>query len=183
MSLKEKALNGIWNAYSDNMPKFTMHSTIAGWILAVASNVFGVSIDKKIDKKEKKYLIPREIGDGAANILLFLCITKPMTWIANQLVENKKIVSKTMNEENKNILKSGLGVGASLLGAIIVSNILAPVIRNTFAAKSQKKFLNDQNSSPEKNPAAVINPVQNNMRPIPHMQTFLTEIRSGSLRI
>ena len=180
-SLGQNALNKAWDLYADDLPKFTMHSTIAGWVLAVASNVFGVSIDKKIDKKEKKYLIPREIGDGAANILLFLCITKPMTTCVNRLVDEGKIASKTI--ENTNILKGGLGVGASLLGAIIVSNVLAPVIRNVVAAKSQKKFLKKQNNPTEQNPAPITKPVQNSTIQAPYMQTFLNAVHSGNLRV
>lgn len=172
-------LNKAYNAYADNLPKFTMHSTIAGWTLAVASNIFGIAIDKKVNKKEKKYLIPREIFDGAANIGLFVLITQPMTKFANKLVENGKIGIKGVEKLDKETLKmlhGGLGVAASLLGAVIVSNILAPIIRNVLATKSQKKYLSaNENQKPQIAPIQTV-PNQEIKSP---MQVFLTNIHSS----
>ena len=84
---------------------------------------------------------------------------------------------------SKEALKSGLGVGASLLGAIVVSNVLAPIIRNTVAARSQKKFLEKQNNSTEQNVTLITKPTTNNPVKTPYMQTFLNAVHSGNLKV
>lgn len=118
--------------YANDNAKFLFITAAVGWFLASASQTFGIVVNKKIDKDEKKFLIPQEICDGAANIGLYALVTAPLIKAADDLIDNGKISFKNIEKNTPEFdkLKGGAKVLASLVGAVLSSSILAPLIRN-----------------------------------------------------
>ena len=62
-----------------------------GWILSSLAQVTAVVINPKIPKEQKKFLIPQEMADAAANIASFFIITKAFTKFGEGLVQSGKL--------------------------------------------------------------------------------------------
>ncbi|MBE7706658.1 MAG: hypothetical protein E7Z91_05400 [Cyanobacteria bacterium SIG30] len=133
---------GIFNRYANNTDKFLLDTAAIGWGLAAAANIVGVTFNKKIDPKEKKYLIPQELADGVTNVGLFYVLTHSMIKGARKLVD-KGIIDFDKSLPQKDIIKARHGVAAvaSLLGAVVSSNIITPIVRNNYASYMQKRYL------------------------------------------
>ena len=128
--------------YANNTDKFLTDTAAIGWGLASAANTCGVIFNKKIDKKEKRYLIPQELADGVTNVGLFYLLTYSLIKGARKLVDTGfiKFVDKLSNAD-KIKAKNGVATVASLIGAVVSSNIITPIVRNNYASHMQKKYL------------------------------------------
>lgn len=199
-----KLLQKIFDSYKDDTSKLLIHAATASWTLASIANVVGISCSKKIDSKQKKFLIPQEIADGATNIGLFIIITESLTKLAGKLADNGKIVFKEYAKDaNGNILKDaggkfikqavekgsevfksrkgGLQIVASLIGAVVSSNILTPIIRNQYAASRQKAALKLEESKIVPGPSLPY--FKQNMNKNMQMSSFLAFTKNTDMRV
>lgn len=94
LSLYQKALAQIYKSYSMDVGKALVHTGTIGWLFSAIAQVTMISTNKNIDKKEKQFLIPQEIADGAINVGLFFTISKLIKDYADNLVETGKIALK-----------------------------------------------------------------------------------------
>ena len=62
-SLFTRAKNLIAKHYGDAPGKMLVHTGVIGWILSSAAQVCAISINDKIPKEQKMYLITQEIAD------------------------------------------------------------------------------------------------------------------------
>lgn len=125
--------------YANDNAKFLFITAAAGWFLASAAQTFGIAVNNKIDKDEKKFLIPQEICDGAANIGLYALVTAPLIKTTDKLVESGKISFKNIQKNTPEFdkLRGGARVLASLAGAVLSSSILTPLIRNKIGSMAK----------------------------------------------
>ncbi len=198
-----RLLEGIANLYKDNKSRMLIHAATAGWTLVSIANIVGISTSKDLESKQKKYLVPQEIADSATNIGLFVLTTKALTWAADKLANNKNLIKfETVAKNNKDkVLKNiaasvdthkdavgGLKVFASLIGAVIASNIITPIIRGHYASWRQKsalKKLGEPLVLPETKgiTAGPSLPFKNNMPQPINMNSFLAFTRNTGMRI
>lgn len=128
---------------SDNA-KFLFLSAAAGWILASAAQTLGIAASQKIDKEDKKFLIPQELADGAANIGLYALFTVPLMMLTEYVVGSGKFIKFKGAAPNSPELKNitdGAKVIASFVGAVVSSNVLTPIVRNKLGTIAQRKAL------------------------------------------
>jgi hypothetical protein len=137
--------SAVFQRYADHTDKFLTDTAAIGWFLASAANMCGVMFNKKIDPKDKKYLIPQEMADGITNVGLFYLLTNSLIKGSKKAfekgVDSGFIKGIVKNTDAFNTVKSGVGVAASLIGAVFCSNVLTPLVRNNYAASMQKKYL------------------------------------------
>jgi hypothetical protein len=97
-SLYQKALAQIYKSYSHDVGKALVHMGTIGWLFSALAQVTMIATNKNIEKKEKKFLIPQEIADGAINVGLFFTISKLIKDYADNLVESGKISLETTEQ-------------------------------------------------------------------------------------
>lgn len=93
-SLYQQALAQIYKSYSQDVGKALVHMGTAGWLFSAIAQVAMIATNKNMDKKEKQFLIPQEIADGAINVGLFFTVSKLIKDYADKLVETGKISLK-----------------------------------------------------------------------------------------
>ena len=113
-----------------NNDMFLFITAAASWVLASAAQTMGIVVNKNIDKEDKKFLIPQEIGDGVMNIVMYAALTMPLMWATKKTLGLTKLSPKA---------KEGASVIASVVGAIVSSNILTPIARNKLGSMAQRK--------------------------------------------
>ncbi len=69
-----------------------------GWILSSIAQVVGVATNKKLDPKEKKFLIPQEIADAIVNVGFFMLLTHNSSKVGGHFVKTGKIATKGLIE-------------------------------------------------------------------------------------
>ncbi len=155
----------------DNNANFLFITAALGWALASLAQTIGLAGNKEISKEDKRFLIPQEIADGAANIGLYALVTTNLMKGAEKLTKpgkNGKTIINLKNEagdilsyaENQKLytkMGRNLKTGAAILGGVISTCILTPIIRNAFGAYMKKRA--DKNA-PDKPSQAVINNAQ-----------------------
>jgi|GEM_PF-1316113 len=194
-------LEWIAKHYKDNTAKMLIHAAAAAWTLATLANVVGITTSKQIETKQKKYLVPHELADGAANIGLFAATTLGLVWGADKLANNKKLINFETAAKNakgkvfKNIAKSadthkdavgGLKVIASLVGAVIASNIITPIVRGQFASWRQKSTIKAGEESLNVVSVAPLSPslpFTNNRPQHLQMNSFLAFTKNSGMKI
>lgn len=97
-SLYQRALAQIYKSYSHDVGKALVHMGTIGWLFSALAQVTMIATNKNIEKKEKKFLIPQEIADGAINVGLFFTISKLIKNYADNLVESGKISLETTEQ-------------------------------------------------------------------------------------
>lgn len=97
-SLYQRALAQIYKSYSHDVGKALVHMGTIGWLFSALAQVTMIATNKNIEKKEKKFLIPQEIADGAINVGLFFTISKLIKDYADNLVESGKISLETTEQ-------------------------------------------------------------------------------------
>jgi len=148
----------------DNNANFLFTTAAIGWILASCAQTFGVVVNKELSKEEKRFLVPQEIADGAANIGLYALVTTNMMKGAEKLCKpgkNGKPFIGLKNEAGQILdyathgaeyakMGRNLKTGAAILGGIISTCILTPIARNAFAGYMKKRA---DRKNPENRPA------------------------------
>src|SRR5574344_1996050 len=90
----QSVLSSVYNAYSKDQGKVLVITSTLGWILSSMAQVFMFVTEKKIEKKEKKFLIPQEISDGIVNVGLFYTICAVIKKTGDWGVEHGKLAIK-----------------------------------------------------------------------------------------
>ncbi len=73
-----------------------------GWFLSALAQLTAVTINNKIPKEQKKFLIPQESFDAAINIASFYLITRKFTKVGENLVKSGKLITPAI----KNFINS-----------------------------------------------------------------------------
>lgn len=163
--------NYLYKHYGQESGKLIVHTGVVTWTMYSLAHVGAILFNDKIPKEQKKFLVPREIADGALNIVAFYAITNTLKNISSRLVSTGKwsnaairnFVKKNpsaevkMGELSTNLPKTykgnedfynayspfnnGLGMLSTTLGSVIACNVGTPFIRNYYGAKQQKKSL------------------------------------------
>lgn len=97
-SLYQSALTQIYKSYSHDVGKALVHMGTVGWLFSSLAQVAMIVTNKNIEKKEKQFLVPQEIADGAINVGLFFTISKLIKDYADNLVESGKISLETTEQ-------------------------------------------------------------------------------------
>lgn len=135
MSIKDSILQNtgkLLNKSKDNNGAFLFVTLAASWILASCAQTIGLISNKKLSKEDKKFLVPQEIMDGSFNIASYAGVTVPLMCIAG------KLASKKYPANNKAV--EGVKTTAAIVGGIISSNIVTPILRNRTSAFIKKKM-------------------------------------------
>ena len=148
MGLRESAARNagkLLNTCAKNNGMFLFTTAAIGYVLASLAQTVGLILNKKIDKEEKKFLVPQEIFDGVSNIVTYAAITFPI------MAGAKSLAAKKLPDNPKAI--EGANTLAAVAGGIIASNIATPILRNKTGAKVQRIIENKvQKSSSAANP-------------------------------
>jgi len=82
--------------FATNPGKALMHLGAVGLGLSCLAQLFMIvsSTDKEIDRKNKKFLIPQEIADGAINLGLYYTITSGIRKMGDSLLEKGAISTR-----------------------------------------------------------------------------------------
>ena len=137
----------------DNNANFLFVTAALGWALASLAQTVGLARNKELSKKDKKFLIPQEMADGAVNIGMYALVTTNLMKGAEKLAkpgrdgktlislknEAGDILSYAQNQKLYAKMGRNLKTGAAILGGVISTCILTPVIRNAFGAYIKKK--------------------------------------------
>lgn len=137
----------------NNNAGFLFITAALGWVLASAAQTVGLMNNKELSKKDKKFLVPQEIADGAANIGMYALVTTNLMKGAEKICkpgkngkpficlkdETGKILDYSTNIEQYAKTGRNLKTGAAILGGIISTCILTPIVRNAFGAYMKKK--------------------------------------------
>lgn len=83
-----------WEYYSKDVGKSLIHWGSVGWVFSSLAQIFAIAINKDIEKKEKKFLIPQEMADGAVNVGLYYTITQAIKSLGDSIVESGNFIKK-----------------------------------------------------------------------------------------
>lgn len=83
-----------WECYSKDVGKSLIHWGSVGWVFSSLAQIFAIAINKNIEKKEKKFLIPQEMADGAVNVGLYYTITQAIKSLGDSFVESGSFIKK-----------------------------------------------------------------------------------------
>jgi len=155
MSLLNSLKHFVANTGEDQARMLMKLSALA-WILSSASQIAAIAWNNKLSKKEKSFLIPQEMFDGAVNVGLFLTLTQGFISGTKALI-NKDIIKLKKPAGNPELYHSPVVMIASIVGGVIAGNILTPIIRNYLGARMQKRlmdnhvmpFQNERNEMPK----------------------------------
>ncbi len=166
--------NYLYKKYGEAPGKMLVHTGVLGWILSSAAQVTAVLINDKIQTKEKLFLIPQECADAAVNILSFYIVTNTFKSIGSKLVSTGKLATPKIQKyikdhnltdkvgkvstdiksgmtgdirEHYTDFKNGVDVITSTVGSILSCNIITPILRNRYAANTQKEILAKRNAN------------------------------------
>lgn len=170
----------------DKMDYIIIGTTCAGWVASSAAQVIGIATNKDYTFPQKKYMIAQEVADAATNIGLYLAVTTSMRFLVLKMVKTGKLTPKSIAEfiENNPELKrnrgkfdfditdhlsptlkntydsfySFAGVATATAGGIVASNVITPIVRNSFAAYRQNKFKQTHPEQPKPTQPAVRTP-------------------------
>lgn len=204
----------IFDKWSKDIGAVLIWTTIGGWVASSSAQILGIMRNSKYSKEQKNFMIHQEIGDAAINIGSFFIITTPLKKLATKLVKTGKITSFAIKRPIKkhgdikqlgnydfdikklpyfsselekpfNSFNNFMGTSAAVLGGILSSNILTPILRNRYASDCQakKKLLFSQNLSVHNQSPVNINyHSQNNVRSKVQNSPF-DKFRGSNLKI
>ncbi len=159
----KKALSTLYEKFAknDNTARLIIVASTGCMVLASIANLIGISIDKKTTKSEKLYLLPQEAADGILNIGLYYFCSEAMRKAAVKAVDNGKILFKDVAKNSPEFIKGREGVAlvASIIGSIVSSNIITPIVRNAIGARAQKKLMLEKGAKAPKMPDYVVHPM------------------------
>ena len=94
----------IYNKYSQNPAKLLVFAGTLGWALSCCAQVGAIVFNEKLSKKDKQFLIPQEIADGAVNVGLYFGITSAAQKYTEKIIENGKVMFKEVEAPLKSVL-------------------------------------------------------------------------------
>lgn len=174
-SFCQKQLDKIAKASVDKMGDILILTSVAGWLASSAAQLFGIAINKDYSKEQKKFMLFQEGADALINIGSYFAVTKSLTKLSSHLVKTGKLAPKSIVEllEKNNLssrrgdynfdvtavdgfkkvrksyngLKCFADATAALVGGVISSNIITPILRNAYASKRQNSYI-EKNKKP-----------------------------------
>lgn len=153
-----------------------------GWATSSVAQIASLSVNKKITKEEKKFLIQQEIAEGAVNTGLYFAITQLGKNIVTNLADKDKI--KFPNSlDSKKINKQNIGILAVVIGSVISCNIVTPILRNVITKRYQEKARKNKIILPQE---PVFKPIlsSSEIKNTPNaFKPFSTFIASSGLKI
>ena len=169
MTKLKKQLDNIARASADNMGDVLIFTSVAGWLASSAAQIIGIAVNDKYTKDQKKFMLPQEMADAAINIGSFLLFTTSLKALSSKLVSTGKLAPKkvveflkarglekqrgkfnfdvTLAEGFNEVRQSYTGFknfsdsAAAVIGGIISSNIVTPILRNEYASYKHNKYL------------------------------------------
>lgn len=218
----------MYNNYCKDTAKMLLITGTLGWIFSAAGQIVGIASNKKVAKKEKKFLIPQEIADAVINIASFYIVTNKLQNFAKARVSTGKIITPAIRKicekfninhtakfgeivpdigkgildkakEYENALKlysegkltltkaevesfttkkdqlnvfydkkyspfeGGVKVVGNIIGAVVSSNIITPLIRNPIASFKQKLDMSREENKDIVKPSSRVVLGQNNL--------------------
>lgn len=157
----------IFEKCSKDMGSVLIWTTIGGWVASSAAQIFAIKHNSKYTKEQKSFMIPQEISDAAVNIGAFFLITTPIKKLSTKLVTTGKIIPNVVRrviiknndkcrigkldfnitktpyfgevEKTFNSFHNFMTTSAAVLGGVISSNIVTPILRNRYASQRQAK--------------------------------------------
>ena len=165
----------VFDKCSKDIGSVLIWTTIAGWAASSAAQILGIARNSKYSKEQKTFMIYQELGDAVMNIGSFFLITTPLKRLATKMVstgkllphELKKVVIQNneghrlgkldFNLANKGYLTAKMkktynsfhnfmSTTSAVVGGIISSNIVTPILRNEYASRRQAKKIMVMNS-------------------------------------
>lgn len=167
----QKRFNWIYRNFCDDTSKMLIVTGTLGWILSSLAQAAGILANSKLSTEKKSFLLPQELIDGFINAITFIGITTIAKGCIAKMASTGKIAPLSVrNYLNKNsIYKNKVGkldfklddvlpkdtkvmksyksyknfvttmgtIGASILSC----NIATPLIRNAYASKIQKTYI------------------------------------------
>ena len=122
-NLLERFNNYIYKKFSNDMGASLIVLGVAGWTFSALGQLGMIALNKNIDKKEKKFLIPQEIADGVVNVTLFYTICAGIKKAVDSLLESGKILTFRTN----NLVKEFRAGQSSVEDLIKAARIKTPV--------------------------------------------------------
>jgi len=95
---------GIYNKYSQNPAKLLVFTGTLGWALSCCAQVGAIVFNDKLSSKDRQFLIPQEIADGAVNVGLYFGITSAAQKYTEKVIESGKVMFKEMQAPLKRVL-------------------------------------------------------------------------------
>lgn len=92
-----KLIANAFERYSGDVGDALIHLGAVGWFFSAAAQITMIARNKDIDKKEKKFLIPQEIADGAINVGLYYTVCAGIKKIGEKLLENCVFITEETN--------------------------------------------------------------------------------------
>lgn len=133
--------NHLTNAamYAYNNPAQFLRYTAAGtYTLSTLMQAGGIAKNKSIPEKEKSFLIPQELLNGALQLTTFLTLATSLENWGRKLAQQGKILAKAGVPNTPRFI-NGVAVAFSLIGTVLSFNLVTPLLRNPIAYYVQKK--------------------------------------------
>ncbi len=151
MNLLSNSLLKTSVSYMKDPAGFNRIAYIMSWGASSTGQVFSIAQNKKISEKEKRFLIPQEIANGVLNVFFFWTIALLAEKFGKFITEGKNPIVKVNSFEpgcqRQKVLVAGMSAITGIIGGILASDIIAPIIRNKIAAKIQKRAINKENQT------------------------------------
>lgn len=121
----------IFTKFSQNPGKMMAYAVTLSMATSCFAQVLSVMFNKKIDKKQKKFLIPQEIADGVINTISSLFVIGTMAAVGKKLVST----GKWSNAAIRNIVEKE--------AKDVKMGDIATNLEKTFIDKNNEKVLED----------------------------------------
>lgn len=79
--------------FSKDPANMLLWTATLGWVLSAAGQLASILTNKKISKKEKRFLVPQEAADAFINISSFFIITRTIQGASKKLVSKGKVLT------------------------------------------------------------------------------------------
>src|SRR5574344_883481 len=181
--------------YSDDIAGMLIHTSIAGWIASSAAQILGIALNKKYTNEQKSFMIPQEMADAAVNIGSFFVITSSIKSLASKMVSTGKFLPKKVLysiishgdsskigkvsfnipdvsyykeiEKNYKSFRNFAEASAAVIGGVVSSNIVTPILRNHIASTQKGKMMTKIQGMPQ-TPVAIQSLPANKISPKPY---------------
>ena len=97
---------GIYNKYSQNPAKLLVFTGTLGWALSCCAQVGAIVFNEKLSKKDRQFLIPQEIADGAVNVGLYFGITSAAQKYTEKAIETGRIMFNEVKQPLNSVLSA-----------------------------------------------------------------------------
>lgn len=108
----------MFNAYSQDSGKLLIHAGALGWLFSSLAQVSVIATDDKISKKDKKFLVPQEICDGATNVALYYTVSKVIKSSGDWLINHGHLLTDDVHDALE-LIKKGTVTDRECIKSII----------------------------------------------------------------